>query len=368
MSNKYKICIISSQIFGFGKVGGFGSMTRKLAEALIKAGHDVSVVTHRKGKQESRETINGISIYGLSIKEILFQSRKLFADINADIYHSQNPNLLTYLAMQAEPGKKHVITCRDPRDTKDWLIEMRFATWKRRLKTPFVYFFEAGPFISYAIKKADIVGCPAHFLRDKVTRMYGRKDVMLLPNLEDLPSAIPQKAKEPAVCFVGRLDRRKRPELAFRLAEKFPGVNFIIVGIAEDNKRQIKLEQAAAKLKNVKMLGYVDRFKSDTLQQVYGDAWILLNTSAREALPITFIEAAGHGCAILSTVNPDNFAIDFGYYASSPNGIEEGLSILISNNNWRSKGEAGYKYSKELYEYEKASRIHNNTYLEVVRS
>lgn len=344
-------------------------MTRQLAEALVKAGHDVSVVIPHRGKQKGREIMNGISIYGLSIKEILFHSRKLLADIDADIYHSQNPNLLTYLAMRAVPDKKHVITFRDPRDTRDWLIEIRYATWKRRFRTPFVYCFEAGPFISHAVRKADIVGCPAHFLQYKVARMYGRKDVVLLPNLEDLPSAMPQKAKDPTVCFVGRLDCRKRPELAFKLAEKFPGVNFLIVGRAEENKRQIKLEQAAAKLKNVKMLGYVDKFKSDALQRVYGDAWILLNTSAREGLPVTFIEAAVRGCAILSTVNPDNFAIDFGYYASSPNDLEEGLSILISNDNWRSKGEAGYKYSKEIYEYENALKAHldtyNNVYAEV---
>jgi glycosyltransferase involved in cell wall biosynthesis len=364
-NNKVKICIIASQISGFGKIGGFGSMTRKLAESLAESGYEVSVMVPIKKGQQPIEQDAGFLLYGISFKNLL-KFKTIIRKINADIYHSQNPNLFTYLALKAEPSKKHIITCRDPRDTKDWLIEMRFATWKRRLKTPFVYLFEDGPFISRAVRKAHAVGCPAHFLKEKVARMYKREDAILLPNIEDFPKVIPQKSDTPLVCFVGRLDKRKRPELIFALAAQFPDVRFLVAGKAEDQMQQAALEKMAAKCPNVEMLGYQDKFKSGKLRELYDKSWILLNTSAREGLPMTFIEAAGHGCAILGTVNPDNFSSEFGYFAETPKDLEQGLKALLEDENWRKSGELGFRYVCDTYNKEVALKTHFDVYRELL--
>src|SRR5258708_33794725 len=105
-----KICIISSQIAGFGKIGGFASMTKQLALALDAAGWEVAVLVPKRKDQESIEKLGAITIYGLTLKD--FFSYKIYRLINADIYHSQNPNLFSFIAQLAEPHKKHVITCR----------------------------------------------------------------------------------------------------------------------------------------------------------------------------------------------------------------------------------------------------------------
>ncbi len=361
-----KICIISSQILGFGKIGGFGSMTRKLATALAKSGHDVSVVVPRKGHQKFIEYIDGITIYGLGFSD-LFNIKNIYKQIDADIYHSQNPNILSFFATIFEPNKKHVITCRDPRDFKDWVVETKYATWPRRLKTPLVLLLEAGPLISYAVKKADVVGTPANFLRDKVANMYGRKDAILLPNLENIPDTLPQKSDTPTVCYVGRLDKRKRPELVFYVAKKFPNVEFLMVGKAEDATHQQSLEAKAATLPNVKMLGYIDKHSSTKIEDVYNKSWILINTAAREGLPLTFIEAAAHGCAILSQVNPDEFASNFGFWAQNGN-FEEGLEWLLEDNRWRDQGEKGFKYVTQVYDEEKALSTHAKLYIQLLQS
>ena len=39
-----KVCILSPQYFGYGKIGGFGSMSRMLAESLAARGVEVSAV------------------------------------------------------------------------------------------------------------------------------------------------------------------------------------------------------------------------------------------------------------------------------------------------------------------------------------
>lgn len=355
-----KICVISSQMAGFGKIGGFGSMTKKLAVSLAEEGHRVSVVVPRKKHQKAVEMAHGITIFGINFWDC-FRFKNIMKTIDADIYHSQNPNLFSYLALKYEPAKKHVITCRDPRNLIDWLIETRYATWKRRLKTPLVCVFESGPFIRHAILEASIVGCPAEYLMNKVDSMYGRKDAILLPNIEDFPDTLPLKSDSPLVCFVGRLDKRKRPERIFSLAGKFPNVKFLIIGKAEDIGRHKMLEKVAGNFDNIEMLGYVDKHQSGILQQIYSRSWVLINTSAREGLPMTFIEAAGHGCAILSKVNPDSFATRFGYWAVKDD-FEAGLGHLLKDNNWEKSGLAGFNYVKGIYDRQVAVDTHLKVY------
>ena len=54
------------------------------------------------------------------------------ASVSVDIFHSQDPTVLTYLAQRIRPECVHVVTSRDPRDARDWWTELRYATNRRR--------------------------------------------------------------------------------------------------------------------------------------------------------------------------------------------------------------------------------------------
>jgi len=59
-----KICLISVEIFAWGKYGGFGRATRTIGRELAKRGVDVcAVVPLRKG-QKPVENLDGITVYG----------------------------------------------------------------------------------------------------------------------------------------------------------------------------------------------------------------------------------------------------------------------------------------------------------------
>jgi glycosyltransferase involved in cell wall biosynthesis len=94
----------------------------------------------------------------------------------------------------------------------------------------------------------------------------------------------------------------------------------------------------------------------------------MVNTSAREGLPNSFLEAAAHGCAILSSVNPDDFATRFGFYARNDNFIE-GLRALLSDNRWQQCGVAGRQEMQEIFSLENAIDQHISVYksLNIVR-
>lgn len=90
-----------------------------------------------------------------------------------------------------------------------------------------------------------------------------------------------------------------------------------------------------------------------------------MNTSAREGLPSSFIEAAGHGCALLSGVNPDNFASEFGFWAGNDD-FEKGLEFLLQGNRWRKRGAAGFDYACRTYNDNRALETHHRIYLNVL--
>ncbi len=330
-------------------------MTKQLALSLSTNGFEVSVMVPKKLVSKN-DFDNQFKILPISILNSF--NPFTYKKINADIYHSQNQNLISLMAMIFEKKKKHIITVRDPRTFKDWVTEFKYASWKRRIKIPLNYFFEEGVVGKLAVRKADVVGCPAYFLKDKVERLYGlKKKPILFPNIENIPDIIPDKSVKPLVCFVGRLEGVKRPYAFIDLAQKFPNVDFVMVGKAESGNEQEKLQKVAKKSGNIKIVGFIDKFSSSKLYDIYDKSWIIVNTSAKEGLPVTFVEAAGRGCAILSGLNPDGFATKFGYWAKNDN-FEEGLKYLLEGNNWAKAGKRAHEYVYSIYRADKAIENH----------
>jgi glycosyltransferase involved in cell wall biosynthesis len=92
-------------------------------------------------------------------------------------------------------------------------------------------------------------------------------------------------------------------------------------------------------------------------------SWILVNTSAREALPITFLEACAHETAILSRVNPDGYASRFGFHVKDGN-FENGLKTLLNDDLWTIKGKEARKFAEKNHEVnsvmDKWKKIYNS--------
>lgn len=364
-----KICIITTQLLGQEKVGGFGTMAKQMALSLQKEGKKVVLLMPQHFAPKSRaSTVENDCI---PFKIIYIKKQQLFdvsfyRAIDADIYHSQHQTLLSSMALLAEPNKKHIVTCIDPRNWRDWLNEFKNATWIRRLKIPFNYLIEESLIASWAVRKADLVTVPAEFLVKKVRKMYSlQKKPLFLPLLEAIPTKIPAKSKTPTVLWIGRLAKRKSPETFIRLAAQFPKVTFWLMGKAEEKGRRKYLHELAAKYPNVKMLGFKDKFEDPDFFDYLNKSWILINTASREGLPLTFVEAASRGCAILSGVNPDNYALRFGFWAEDRN-FEEGLRYLLQDDKWREKGESAHQYVHENNRENAVIRRYLNMYSQLL--
>ncbi len=357
-----KICLISVEIFAWGKFGGFGRATRTIGGELARRGVSVCAVVPRRKGQKPVEILDGITVYGFS-PYYPFEAARLLRNCNADIYHSCEPSLTTFLALRSMPHKKHMVTFRDPRDTTDWKMEFELPSLNR-WQVLHNYLFENNLFVRRCIRRMDRVYTIANYLIPKVKTMYHlRQDPEFLPTPVSLPDNI-EKAKTPTVCYLARLDRRKRPELFLDLAEKFPQVKFIVMGKSRDKGWEAYLRKKYANIPNLEFAGFVDQFASEDHARMRKESWIMVNTATREALPNSFLESAAAKCAILSHVDPDGFASQFGYHAKN-NDFEKGLRFLLEDQRWQKQGEKGHQYVKAVFENEIAMKKHMAIYEEL---
>jgi glycosyltransferase involved in cell wall biosynthesis len=109
------------------------------------------------------------------------------------------------------------------------------------------------------------------------------------------------------------------------------------------------------------MPGFVPRFGAGGLYDLYEKSWALVNTSAREGMPYTFLEAAAWGCAILSELDPDGFAKRFGYRVKDGD-YAAGLDWLLKDENWKRRGRAGAEQVAAVFGEESSLRAHMEHY------
>ncbi len=353
------ICLISVEIFAWGKYGGFGRATRILGRELAKLGIQVTAIVPRRNEQKPVEILDGIRVVSFKMNDFPGML-KLYRETKADVYHSQEPSFGTYLAQKYHPDKVHVVTCRDTHLFSDWLIEFKLPSLNK-LQVLSNWLYEDNLLVHHAVRGADRCFIAAQLLKDRVQKKYHLADAPeFLPTPVYIPDAV-IKNQQPTVCYVARWDRRKQPEKFFELARSFPDINFIAAGYSRDKEWDAELRERYGNLKNLTLSGFVNQFDNDNLSNILSQSWIMVNTAAREGLPTSFIEAAAHHCAILSAVNPDGYASSFGYHVQDGD-FKAGLIALLNNNTWQNQAEKGYKNVKNIFSLENSIQQHLNHY------
>ena len=104
------VCFIALEYFNWGKYGGIGKATKDITNGLTKQRLKVSVVVPLGPGQRSYECVDGVDVYGFPLIEYPFIGG-LLKGIDADIYHSQDPTLGTWLAKKTCMSRVHLLTC-----------------------------------------------------------------------------------------------------------------------------------------------------------------------------------------------------------------------------------------------------------------
>jgi glycosyltransferase involved in cell wall biosynthesis len=355
-----KVCLVCVEFFGWGKCGGFGRATRMIGRELARRGIETVVVVPRRHGQPEETWIDGMRVLSYPWQRP-WRTLEIFRRCDADIYHSQEASMGTVLAMIAMPKRRHIITFRDLKTLWDWLIELRYPS-RHRLATLLAWVYERNPMITWAIKRADGLYCCAPHMTTQIQRLYRLKHPPgVLATAVEVPEEPPRKSADPLVVFLSRWDRRKRPQLFFELAKLFPQVRFLAFGCSQDEAWDRALRSRHGGTTNLTFAGFVDQFEDDQIWRALSDAWILINTSAREGLPTAMLEALAHRCALLSHINTDHIASRFGFHAGDGD-LAAGLEALLCADAWREKGEAGYAWVREKFELDRVIDQHVAVY------
>jgi len=359
-----RVCLTCVELFAWGKYGGFGRATRMLGRELVKQGVEVFAVVPKRAGQKSIEVLDGIKVLAFPQFQP-WKALQLYRQCNADIYHSQEASLGSYLALRAAPDRKHLITFRDHKLFRDWLVELKHPS-RNHLRTLLAWIYERNPLVTHAIHRCDRLAVCASHLGDAVMHRYNlRQPLLLLPTPVMVPAQKPKKSSDPSICFLARWDKRKRPELFLTLAKEFPGIRFVAAGGSQNQAWDTVLRRRFGHLPNLEMTGFINQFDTGSLSNLLDESWILVNTSIREGFPTSFLEAMGHRCALLSRVNPDGVTAQFGYHAKSDD-FATGLANLLEGDAWREKGEAGYHYVKEKFEIGNVINKHLQAYSDLL--
>jgi glycosyltransferase involved in cell wall biosynthesis len=130
------------------------------------------------------------------------------------------------------------------------------------------------------------------------------------------------------------------------------------MGKAHNERNDAKLRKKYSKIPNLKMTGFVsEEEKSMILEK----SWALINTSIREALPVSFLEALAHETPIISGEDPDQLTSIFGYKVVKDN-FSATLEELFQSDERIDKGKQGREHMKKVYDVDKVVHQHIQEY------
>lgn len=191
----------------------------------------------------------------------------------------------------------------------------------------------------WALKSADAVIAQSDY-QQKVLEENFDLASEVIPNGYSLPdesAVLPAKERE-FVLWVGSSDEeQKRPELFLELAEQLPTLDFVMVSMPthDDDGYHQELTRKAGNVPNVEFIGGVP---PDEIHEYYRRAQLLVNTSAYEGFPNTFLEAWRFATPVVSL----SFDLDgtlkneaVGTLAGSSDQLVTEVQILVGDTNQR---------------------------------
>ncbi len=320
--SRINLGIVTNELFmpELGRMGGFGWAVRQVSQCFMQdpsLGVDVSIVM---GEWLTKGLYGPNVIHASPViwreKRIcacLAQLRRRCFDVLLAIDYRPNYRLFFF----GLPRTPLLIWIRDPWDKDDVYRIRTLRIPGAEDQIPQGTVPPQTTSLSQVLRISKLMRRPLRFavtsrhLVEKISGCYGVdvKAVDILPNIISLQPPNSQKSQDPLVVFLARLDPTKRPWIFAELGRRFPNVQFLFLG-----QRHFHGAGAWNDIvlpPNVLNLGHVDEGEKVRL---LSSAWILVNTSIHEGLPVSFLEAMACETPIVSSVNPDGLVSRFGIY------------------------------------------------------
>ncbi len=395
--------------------GGFGFLTKIKAEYLAHAGYDVHVFTFLNSfdytHNSPTEIIeNGVKLHliiesnrtgkntvSTGIKSIIHPIRenKQFEEIinkeNLDIIQFEDTPTTLLISIHKDIPK--ILIFQDPFDYYDANLladsDQNYLNLLSGHLEPYIIKSHPNNFlkeyiINFLHKKNFVNPVNNIILKSQLLNIYTEADfigkkVSNLFKLNYTPKTIRnpipiynikyQKNQKPSFVWIARWDPQKRPDMMLYIASRLPDYEFYMIGSATNNaKNYISIEKKLisefSAYTNIHILGFIDE---ETKRKYIGEAWGLINTSIREGLPITFLEALAEGTPIISYVDPDNYTSKFGVKVDyTIESFKRGIEKSVSERLYEKIGDIEHEYASKKHGMSVIMNEHINLYEEML--
>lgn len=280
-------------------VGGAELQQTVIATALAKRGYRVSMLCLDYGQPEGA-VVDGVTVHklyrpeeGLPVVRFIHpRMTKLWSAmkrVDADVYYQRCAAVQTgyVAAFCATHGKKSIYAGASDVDFIPGEQDIVYARDR--------FIFEQG------LKRVDRIFVQNPEQGRLLKENFGR-DSALIQNCFTPPAGSSADPKG-YVLWVATLRVQKRPEILFEMARRMPEHRFIMIGGADPDPAGQefghRVREEAATLPNVEYKGFLPFAEAD---RYFDGARVLVNTSAYEGFPNTFLQAWSRGVPSLGFV------------------------------------------------------------------
>lgn len=219
----------------------------------------------------------------------------IYDEVNADIYLVPgNHNRAAEVACFCKKRKKKYVFLAGS--------DMDYDPAYKTCPEKFDVYGVPGHVMVYAIEEASLHVVQSAFQSECLLKNYRRTSVVV-PNPIDTTPSFPRSRNAAGILWVGSADDRvRRPSLVLELARRLHDFRFTIIMVPAVPETYQQCTAAARSLPNVALVG---RTAYSEIERYYAEAGLLVNTSAFEGFPNSFLQAAKYGVPIVALkVNP----------------------------------------------------------------
>jgi glycosyltransferase involved in cell wall biosynthesis len=281
-------------------VGGAEVQMSFLSRALAAAGLPVTMICFDYG-QPARVTLDGVTVIkahrpdeGIPVLRFVhprFTSMwQAMRQADADVYYFRCSSVLAGFgaAFCRMHGKRSVYAGASDVDFVPGKELIRFA------RDRWIY--------QHGLRNVDAIIAQNSFQYESCREHY-RREATVIPSCYKAPAT---RGADPAghVLWAGAMRDYKRPELMLEIARRLPHRRFVMAGGADGDEasRQYfeRLRREAQALGNVDLPGFVP---FADIESMFDRASVLVNTSAFEGFPNTFLQAWARGIPSVAFVD-----------------------------------------------------------------
>ncbi|WP_299338542.1 glycosyltransferase family 4 protein [uncultured Psychroserpens sp.] len=308
------------------------------------------------------ETIDGVHMHWIQSKRGLFEWKRIMPlykaileEISPDALYVRGRNVMQYVAGKyAIKHKKVFVWGTNGDDSAEFYKNVkRLNTSKKPLfKKLLLYPLKAfeDVYINKGMKMPDHIVNQNTYQKDQTFKILKREGV-ILNSYYHIDNA-DQKKPRNQVLWLARWSKEKQPELFIELISKLKNkqVSFVLAGDTNDVSKRNSIVDSTRKyhIETPGKIAYND------VNTYFSEALVFVNTSYREGVSNTFIEAMLNGVPVLSlNSNPNNWLTDFNIGYCADGDLNELRAVLEDLLNDREKlkimSEAAKNFAKQQF-------------------